>query len=178
VNQRAGDFGPVHRLEADAVGSPGRRAFRIIVGSAHGTAWLRVERQQVEALAMLIEQLLTGLPAIDLRASPQAPPDQPARTVDSEPSPTLEFRVGQLALGYDESQEMFVLLAHDVESDPDGPAEFSCLATRPQLRHLAQSIGPLLAGGRPRCPFCEAPLGSEKHVCPRANGHASHAAEN
>lgn len=141
-------------------------------------AWLWVEREQLQALAMLIEQLLTGLPALDLRAThvrqqggPESPEDIPSMP------PDVEFKVGQLALGYDETERLYLILAHDVESDLEGPARFSCQATRPQLRILAETIVPLLAAGRPRCPACEAPLGTGKHVCPRANGHAARAAE-
>lgn len=127
---------------------------------------------------MLIEQLLTGLPALDLRAG--QPREQPAGAAGSDrPAlpPDVEFKVGQLALGYDEAQKLYLLLAHEVESDPEGPARFSCQASRPQLRLLGESIAPLLAAGRPRCPMCEAPLGGGQHVCPRANGHAARAAE-
>jgi len=127
---------------------------------------------------MLIEQLLTNLPALDLRANPvRGQAGAESREAASTVPPDVEFKVGQLALGYDESERLYLILAHDIESDPDGPARFSCQATRRQLRTLAQSIVPLLAAGRPRCPACEAPLGSGKHVCPRANGHAARAAE-
>ena len=172
------EFGVVGRIEADAVGPPGRRAFRLLVARADSSAWLWVEREQLQALAMLIEQLLTGLPALDVRGTPPegreaASPRKSARTVP----PDVEFKVGQLALGYDEAEKLYLLIAHDVETDPDGPARFSCQATRQQLRALAQSIAPLLAAGRPRCPACEAPMVTGKHVCPRANGHAARAAE-
>jgi len=137
-----------------------------------------VEREQLQALAMLIEQLLTNLPALDLRANPaRGQAGTESRESASTVPPDVEFKVGQLALGYDEGERLYLILAHDIESDPDGPARFSCQATRRQLRTLAQSIVPLLAAGRPRCPACEAPLGSGKHVCPRANGHAARAAE-
>jgi uncharacterized repeat protein (TIGR03847 family) len=121
---------------------------------------------------------LTGLPALDLRAS-QVQTARAAESRDAAASvpPDVEFKVGQLALGYDETERLYLILAHDVESDADGPARFSCQATRPQLRALAQTIVPLLAAGRPRCPACEAPLGTGKHICPRANGHAARAAE-
>src|SRR4051812_17082336 len=172
------EFGPVLRIEADAVGPPGRRAFRLLATRADGSAWLWVEREQLQALAMLIEQLLTGLPALDMRAVPSNPSSLAAQR-ESEPSlpPEVEFKVGQLALGYDEAQRLYLILAHDVESDLEGPARFSCQVTRPQLRTLAETIVPLLAAGRPRCPACEAPLGTGKHICPRANGHAARAAE-
>jgi hypothetical protein len=43
--------------------------------------------------------------------------------------------------------------------------------TRTQLRALGETIPPLLAAGRPRCPLCEAPLGAGAHHCARSNGH-------
>ena len=176
MEQPISDFGEVHRLEADAIGPPGRRAFRIIAESERGRVWLRVERQQLEALAMLIEQLITGVYALDLRAMRGINPAEP-QTVDTEPPPTMELHVGQMALGFDEEQNTYLLLVHDVESDTDGPPTFSCVATRQQLRTLAATIGPLVAGGRPRCPMCDTPLGSEPHVCARSNGHAKYAAD-
>ena len=170
------EFGPVLRIEADAVGPPGRRAFRLLAVREDASAWLWVEREQLQALAMLIEQLLTNLPALDLRASParSAPSASQRESAPSAP-PEVEFKVGQLALGYDESQKLYLILAHDLESDLEGPARFSCQVTRRQLRSLAETIVPLLAAGRPRCPACEAPLGTGKHICPRANGHAARA---
>src|SRR5262245_16987172 len=51
------EFGPVVRIEADAVGPPGRRAFRLLAARDDASAWLWVEREQLQALAMLIEQL-------------------------------------------------------------------------------------------------------------------------
>ncbi len=172
------EFGPVARIGADAVGPPGRRAFRLLAARAGSAAWLWVEREQLQALAMLIEQLLTGLPALDLRAVPTPPAGGGAKGEgEATVPPDVEFKVGQLALGYDEREKRYLLLAHEIDSDPDGPARFSCQATRQQLRALGESITPLLAAGRPRCPACEAPLGAAKHICPRANGHAARAAE-
>src|SRR5882757_4390874 len=97
------EFGPVLRIEADAVGPPGRRAFRLLATREGATAWLWVEREQLQALAMLIEQLLTGLPALDLRASQvQARGAGEAKEGAAVVPPAVEFKVGQLALGYDE----------------------------------------------------------------------------
>lgn len=172
------EFGLIGGIAADAVGPAGRRAFRLLVTRDDASAWLWVEREQLQALAMLIEQLLTGLPALDLRGTPRQQQETASAGKRSEGlSPQVEFKVGQLALGYDESDKRYLLIAHDAESDPEGPARFSCQATRPQLRSLSESIAPLLAAGRPRCPACEAPLNAGGHICPRANGHAARAAE-
>jgi len=166
-----GDFGAVTRLEADAVGKPGQRAFRLLIEGPSKSACLWVEREQLQALAQLIEQLLTGWPAIEIRGVPAPPNANPARATQFPANPDVDFRVGQLALGYDEKNSRYVLLAHNVESEAGRDADFTCQATRVQLRSLSQSIIPLLAAGRPRCPMCEAPLGTGKHRCPRANGH-------
>jgi len=166
-----GEFGPVTRLQADAVGRPGQRAFRLLIEGPAGSACLWVEREQLQALAMLIEQLLTGWPAIQIRGVPPAPNTGPSPASEFPTSPDIDFRVGQLALGFDESKSLYVLLAHSVESEAGQNADFTCQATRAQLRALSESILPLLAAGRPRCPMCEAPLGSGKHRCARGNGH-------
>lgn len=169
--QSRGDFGPVTRLQADAVGRPGQRAFRVLVESERGSACLWVEREQLQALAMLIEQLLSGWPAIQIQSGAGAAAEQPATGGSFPSKPDIDFRVGQLALGFDDQTSLYVLLAHNVESESGEDPDFTCQATRAQLRGLSETIPPLLAAGRPRCPMCEAPLGSGKHRCARANGH-------
>jgi uncharacterized repeat protein (TIGR03847 family) len=171
------EFGNVERLVADTVGPVGRRAFRIVVTRSDASAWLWVEKEQLQALAMLVEQLLTGLPALDLTASRPSAAETPTESSTSTRvlPPDIEFRVGQLALGYDEAEKRYMLIAHDVEAEDDTP-RFTCTANRRQLRAFADSILPLLAASRPRCPACGQPLGDGVHTCPRANGHAAHAA--
>lgn len=171
VQERPGDFGPVTRIEADAVGRPGRRAFRLIVESPRGSASLWVEREQLQALAMLIEQLLSGWPAVQIKNDPTPPARRLRGPSWFTSTPDVEFRVGQLAIAYEEESSLFILLAHRVDADAGEEADFTCQATRAQLRALSESIPPLLAAGRPRCPTCEAPLGPGKHLCARANGH-------
>jgi uncharacterized repeat protein (TIGR03847 family) len=169
--ERDNDFGAVSRLVADAVGKPGQRAFRVLVESGPRSACLWVEREQLQALAMLIEQLLSGWPAIQIQAERGAASTKKRPQTPFPAAPDVDFRVGQLALGYDDRNSVYVLLARSVESDNEQEADFTCQATRAQLRALSETIPPLLAAGRPRCPMCEAPLGRRKHNCARSNGH-------
>jgi uncharacterized repeat protein (TIGR03847 family) len=143
----------------------------VIIESERGSACLWVEREQLQALAMLIEQLLTGWPAIQIRGAPAGSARPSRRSKEFTSSPEVDFRVGQLALGYDDRSALYMLLAHSVETEPNSEADFSCQATRAQLRALNETIVPLLAAGRPRCPMCEAPLGEGQHRCARSNGH-------
>jgi uncharacterized repeat protein (TIGR03847 family) len=163
------DLGPVQQLVARALGPPGRRTFRLVAASRMGTAWLWLEKEELQVLGMTIEQLLGQLPldpalvAATISREEAAGPDVP------EERPAVEFRVGRLSMGYEERSDLFVLMAHADDADPDGPPTFRCEASRRQLRALARQIAAICAAGRPRCPLCGVPLETPKHPCPRLN---------
>jgi len=172
-------FGPATRLQTQAIGEPGHRTFRIMVESDDGrAAALWVEKEQLQALGLAVEQLLAEFQG---GAAAKPPRQPPAETFP--PNPTVDFKVGRLALGQDESEletgPRYVLLVYDLEGsaseeeEPNQPATFACRATREQLRALSRNIAEVVAAGRPRCPLCGEPMeGPDKpHGCVRANGH-------
>jgi len=175
-------FGPASRLQAQSIGEPGQRTFRLLVESPDGgAAVLWLEKEQLQALGLAVEQLLAepqGRLASSARAVSQ--PDQ-----DSFPDAgALDFKVGRLALGQDESElengPRYVLLAYDLETtspeeqdEPSSPPTFAVRATRDQLRALSRNIAEVVAAGRPRCPLCGEPVQhvGDLHGCVRSNGH-------
>ncbi len=171
------DFGSLERLDADAVGRPGQRTFRMLAWAESRTACLWLEKEELLALATYIEQLLVQLgmqdderrfPAIGVEEETSSAPvrDFPLR-------PTVEFKVGRLGIGYDEDRDRFLIVAHEPESDPEGPPTFTSRATRLQVQYLSQRIVAVASAGRPRCPLCHAPLDrpGQPHACPLSNGH-------
>ena len=165
------DFGLAARIEADALGEPGKRTFRLLVRSGSSSALIWIEKEELMALAVAVEQVLE-----------QAVPDELAKA-DIEPlsgpvtdfplNPTVEFRVGQLQLGHDSVNEQFQLIATDAEELQDGDAA-PTLAVRVNYRsaiRLCRQITALASAGRPRCPLCGQPMGPEPHSCPLSNGH-------
>jgi len=111
------DFGSLERLDADAVGRPGQRTFRMLAWAESRTACLWLEKEELLALATYIEQLLVQLgmqdderrfPAIGAEEETSSEPvrDFPLR-------PTVEFKVGRLGIGYDEDRDRFLIVAHD-----------------------------------------------------------------
>lgn len=162
------DFGQAVRLEADALGEPGKRTFRLLVqASDHSFACLWLEKEQLQGLGLAIEQLLGQLPVAPMES------DQPPPAAGPFPSnPSVEFKIGRLALGYAEDVGRFIILAHELEADPEGAATFACQASRSQLRALADQIAAVIAAGRPRCPLCLDPMEKDQvHHCVRSNGH-------
>ena len=137
------DFNPVSAIVADAVGRPGQRTFFLQARQGADMATLVMEKEQVAALATSILQLLeelekerADLPAVEEEAA------VPSLREPLEPA----FRVGQLGLGYDERQDLMVLIAQAVpdpaEGEPDLPRRSaqSRIGRRPGRR----SQGPLL----------------------------------
>ncbi len=182
VFESRNSFGPATRLQAEALGRPGQRTFRLLVQGEDGrSAVLWLEKEQLQALGLAVEQLIAELQG--RMASSSQGPSLPSP--DTFPlNPTLEFKVGRLALGQDESEletgPRYVLLAYDLEGtnpeeqeEPSEPATFSCRTTREQLRELSRNIADVVAAGRPRCPLCGEPLErvNQPHGCVRSNGH-------
>jgi uncharacterized repeat protein (TIGR03847 family) len=161
------DYGPVNRIEAEAFGEPGQRTFRAFIANEIEAASLWLEKEQLRALGLAIVEQLSRLEA--LRSSRTLPSPDPTLAYQGDTS--LEFRVGQMALGFDERQGLFLLLAYSAEDEEDRPT-FSCQATPEQLRTLSEQIETVVNAGRPLCPLCGVPMDKSGHACIRSNGHS------
>ncbi|MDE0205190.1 MAG: DUF3090 family protein [Candidatus Tectomicrobia bacterium] len=162
------DFASVDAIDAESIGEPGKRTFRVRVLEGDQSAALWVEKQLLSALGESLPRLLDQLTTSDQHA------DDEAEAITLFPDdPTVEFKVGRLALGYASGEDRVVLVAHDVEDgdENDLPPAFSCRFTRQQARRLSEACSEAVAGGRPTCPLCQRPMDIEGHMCPRANGH-------
>lgn len=160
------------RIRADAIGEPGQRRFRLMVVVDGETTIVWMEKQQLQALGLALEQLLDDLP------EPGLPTDVASVPVEFDDETRQQFRAGRMELGYDEKRDRFVVVAHDINEDVEGevgmPA-FGCRMSRDQARELSADAEAIVAAGRPRCPMCGMPMGPEPHVCPQQNGHLPHA---
>ncbi len=176
------DFGRVELLDAEAIGKPGQRRFRLFARGHGRAAVLWVEREQLAALGDALDQALAQISGEEvLRPLAQAAaPEAPGAPADFPAHPDVEFQVGQLSLGYDDRENVLLLLAAPIriidEEEPGEQGElrdpeFAARFTRDQANTLSRHIQGILASGRPRCPFCGAPLGPEPHACPKQNGH-------
>jgi uncharacterized repeat protein (TIGR03847 family) len=175
------DFGRPELLDAEAIGQPGNRRFRLFARHVHRTASLWLERQQMEQLSLALDQLLAQIAGGDvLRPEAQAePPSPPSAPADFPTHADVEFQVGQLTLGYDEDADRVVLLAAPlVLEEQDGEVvarenvepRFAVQMTRQDATRLSGHIAGVLAAGRPRCLFCGMPM-EPSHVCAKQNGH-------
>jgi len=156
------------RIQVDAIGEPGDRRFRLlsIVNGQTFVVWM--EKQQVRALGLALEQMLARLPD----AGPVLPAAPVLAEFDLETR--KQFRVGRMELGYDDDEDRIVIVAHDLNSPEENDAAFACRMTRAQARDLSAESAAVVAAGRPRCTMCGEPMGPGPHVCPQQNGHFRH----
>jgi uncharacterized repeat protein (TIGR03847 family) len=160
------DLPAVQHLTVGTVGEPGHRTFYLQARQDDQLVTLKIEKQQVRALAeRLLELLRDTLPV-----APPAP---------ELAEPVLaEWPVGALRILDDRDGEQIVLMAEEiVELDENeepvttgGLARFG--ATRIQVAALARRGMELVESGRPLCPLCGFPL-EDDHACPRTNGNRS-----
>jgi hypothetical protein len=146
------EFNALWRLEPEALGVPGKRAFRLVGENDAARAILWAEKQHLQGLAMAAQQMLGATDGMGEDAA------EIGRGTPAAMRTTLIMRVDRFELGVDPATGGYVLLAHDMEAPDAAPHTFACRPSRRQLETLATSIETLAAAGRPRCPVCGEPL--------------------
>src|SRR3990172_7111369 len=112
------DFGPLDALDAEAVGEPGKRTFRIRAWKDQAAASLWLEKQQLLALSLALRQVMAQ--------AGQSPRAGPPVTRAFPEQPSVDIKVGRLALGRDEKGDRLVLWAHESGTSEDAPPNFAC----------------------------------------------------
>ncbi len=153
------DLGVCAILEAESVGPPGNRLFRLRAAAEYGSALLWLEKEQLYELALTVKRLLGT--SVRSTGEPETSGSQDTRA-------DHEFKVARLGLGYDRATGRYMILAQLSETSEDGAV--AVWADRETLNRMADRALEVHDAGRPRCPLCGGPIVEGKaHVCPRAN---------
>ena len=113
------DFDPVDRITVGAVGQPGQRTFYLQARQGRYLLSLVMEKEQVNALATALDQLLESLAEKNPLLSTSE--DLIAMAGMNLEEPVEEaFRIGQLGLGYDEGRDVLVIIAQELGSGGEG----------------------------------------------------------
>jgi uncharacterized repeat protein (TIGR03847 family) len=171
------DFRNVTHFTAGAQGRPGQRVFFLQVGDEQGYISVRLEKQQVQALAQFLRSVLDDLPA-------------PKGVDDTKPvsllEPTVpEWIVGQIAVGVAEADAEVVLVVDELivdeddeveateidlmEAPPGGAGRIRAHIKVEQALQFVTTSDDLMTKGRPPCRLCGQPLDPSGHACPRLN---------
>lgn len=171
-------FEQVNRFTVGTVGLPGERTFFLQFRDGNAIISTSIEKSQVAAIS---ERLMYMLKEIRL-VHPLS--ERPQLIRDSLPleNPVLdEFRVGSIAIFYDEKSERIQIDLRELNTDDDDLEEDSLLLddvqvirifiTPTQAKSFHDRAELVIAAGRQPCPFCGLPIDPQGHLCARANGY-------
>ena len=164
------DLGLVDAVDAEAIGQPGQRTFRLRARAGATYVALWIEKEQLAALGRSISQLLAE------RSMRRGQPATTVEPVGNFPQRAqVEFQIARMGLDYDAEEEQAVFLADDPQAAErrDTPA-LRMAFSRSQALTLIHIIEEVVAGGRPTCPLCKQPLdfANAPHECIHTNGHS------
>ena len=171
MSKELADFNPVSRITIGTVGPPGQRVFLLQASQGVSIITLKVEKEQVRVLSSSVLELLDELDEKYPRNFSKVDEPLSSDLMLQEPYDPA-FAVGQIGLGYDQEQDMVVLVVQEVQFEPEDEASTARFwATRPQMKVLSEHAIEVIEQGRPICPLCDAPIDPNGHFCPRSNGH-------
>lgn len=169
------EYRHVTHFTAGTEGEPGQRVFYLQVGDETGHISVRLEKQQVRALAEFLRNVLDDLPA---------PPPSATQIVPLREPAVAEWVVGQIAVGVAEADAEVVLVVDELVPDTDDADldddldihddvhEGARIRAHISVAHAAQFVATsdqLMTQGRPPCRLCGQPLDPSGHACPRLN---------
>lgn len=170
------------RFTAGTVGEPGRRVFFLQAMAEGRLITLKLEKQQVGALAGHLAALLADLPL-------PGEDEVVATDVDFVEPPAAAWVVGRMGVAWDEADDRLVLQCEELVADDEeaeaeaeaeaedavtideeeSPATARFRLTRAQIVAFIGVARELLAAGRPPCYLCGGPMDPTGHACPRLN---------
>lgn len=179
-------FDPPERFVAGTVGPPGQRTFFLQARSGARVVSVALEKQQVQALAERIDELLDEVMASNLTEGlvPAVAPFDLEDTDPLEQPIEEEFRAGTMTLSWDPNDQRLVIevfpfteaavvtpdqLDEDFE-EPEPDEVFLVRLPAGPARAFVKRAEQVLEAGRPSCPFCGNPIDPDGHLCVRANG--------
>ncbi len=146
---------PIDFITVGTIGPRGQRTFHLQGGKDRTLVSLTIEKEQARALGEAINELLikydeqhplskTPMPRMDKLDMDLREPIEPV------------FRVAQMGLGYDEDQDMIVLVAQELmlidpeqtEPEETAPSVVRLWGSREQMRALAIQADDMVSQGR------------------------------
>ena len=155
------DIDQVDFFTTGTVGPKGQRTFFLQATSGGTTVTLKLEKQQVLAMADHLANLLEDLPEIDANEWTSAPD----LIAPVEPM----WVIGAMGAMYDATTDNVVVMAEEVVEDPDldDAATATFRIGRGQTLAFIERAHQIVDAGRPPCPWCSRPLNhGEDGFCP------------
>ena len=161
------EFSDVDGFACGTVGPKGQRVFFLQVREGDIEASLKMEKQQVAALARFLAEMLGD---IERKGSTEVlpdPRDAGAEEADFREPDSPDWIVGTIGAAYEETNRRIILWIEELTEEDEDEAASARIALRPgQVAGFVEQANALVAAGRPPCPYCGAPLNHDDGFCP------------
>ena len=155
------EIADVDSFTTGTVGPKGARTFYLQAKAGSAVVSLKLEKQQVLAMAEYLAELLSDAPEIAARDWTTAPEL-------IEPVEPL-WVVGAMGAAYDPDTDAIIIMAEEVseEEENDNVSVATFRLARAQTVAFVERAREVVEAGRPPCPFCARPLNfGEDGFCP------------
>lgn len=117
------EINPVTFVTIGTIGPKGKRQFFLQAGDERQTVSLLIEKEQARRLGEAIVEMLDELSKRTENPLPSDMPDMSRHNMELRDPVESSFRVAQMGLGYDDDQDLIVLVAQELvlTEDPDTP---------------------------------------------------------
>ncbi len=161
------EFSDVDGFACGTVGPKGQRVFFLQVREGEIEASLKMEKQQVAALARFLGEMLGDIGTKSEAAPAPEPPDAAPEEADFREPDGPDWIVGTIGAAYEETNRRIILWIEELTENDEDEAASARIALRPgQVAGFIEQASALVAAGRPPCPYCGAPLNSNDGFCP------------
>ena len=156
-------IGLCENINADSIGSPGKRTFKIVARSKSNNLTIWMEKESLFQIGISLAQFI----ATNSEPKNKDNVDSKSLIINND----IEFRSDDISLSHDSGSDIFTIFSSGYIEEEYVDSSFSF--SRNQAEELSRKILEVVSSGRKPCFLCDVPLDPENtHLCNKLNGYS------